>query len=43
MTVQRDLVAPIFKLKDVYGRMIDLETYSDKRILLAFFRHGRGS
>lgn len=39
VTVQKDVTAPIFSLPDVYGRTIDLNTYRDKRILLAFFRH----
>lgn len=33
------MVAPIFKLKDVFGRMIDLTDYSNKKVLVAFFRH----
>lgn len=39
MALERNVIAPIFNLKDVYGRMIDLETYKDKKILIAFFRH----
>lgn len=35
----KNVTAPIFKLKDVYGRLIDLETYKDKKVLVAFFRH----
>ncbi|AHM62957.1 alkyl hydroperoxide reductase/ thiol specific antioxidant/ mal allergen [Flammeovirgaceae bacterium 311] len=31
--------APGFKLKDVFGRTIDLNEYSNKKVLLAFFRH----
>jgi peroxiredoxin len=34
-----NLTAPVFNLKDVFGRMIDLNAYRDKRILVAFFRH----
>lgn len=37
--IQRDVIAPVFNLQDVYGRTIDLEQYKDKRVLLAFFRH----
>jgi peroxiredoxin Q/BCP len=39
MTLQKNVVAPTFNLKDVYGRMIDLNQYRDKRVLLGFFRH----
>jgi peroxiredoxin len=39
MKLERSVIAPIFKLKDVFGRVIDLTEYTDKRILLAFFRH----
>lgn len=39
MTIAKDIKAPAFKLKDVYGRLIDLEAYADKKVLLAFFRH----
>jgi peroxiredoxin Q/BCP len=39
MKLEPNLKAPIFVLKDVFGRMIDLNTYSDKRILIGFFRH----
>ena len=31
--------APLFKLKDVFDREIDLEKYADRKILVAFFRH----
>lgn len=31
--------APLFSLKDVFGRTIALENYRDKKILIAFFRH----
>lgn len=31
--------APHFELKDVYGRMINLNDYRDKRVMVAFFRH----
>lgn len=39
MTVQKNVVAPTFKLKDIFGRMIDLQDYRDKKVLIAFFRH----
>ena len=35
----KDVSAPLFSVKDVFGRMIDLSTYKDKRVLIAFFRH----
>ncbi len=31
--------APHFELKDIYDRMINLEDYKDKRVMIAFFRH----
>jgi thioredoxin-dependent peroxiredoxin len=31
--------APIFNIKDVFGRMINLNDYADKKILIGFFRH----
>jgi thioredoxin-dependent peroxiredoxin len=34
-----NLKAPVFNLKDIFGRMIDLNAYRDKRVLIAFFRH----
>jgi thioredoxin-dependent peroxiredoxin len=39
MKLQLDIPAPPFKLKDVFGRDIDLQNYSQKRLLVAFFRH----
>lgn len=39
MNLEKNVIAPIFRLKDVYGRIIDLEEYKDKRVLIAFFRH----
>ena len=39
MKLQSNLIAPLFKEKDIYGRMIDLEEYRDKKVLVAFFRH----
>src|SRR5215203_3786958 len=39
MPLNSNVPAPIFKLKDVFGRMIDLSEYKDKKILIGFFRH----
>lgn len=39
MKLETNLKAPTFVLKDIFGRMIDLNSYSDKRIFLGFFRH----
>lgn len=39
MRLKTDIIAPIFHLKDVYGRMIDLATYKDKKVFIGFFRH----
>jgi thioredoxin-dependent peroxiredoxin len=37
--IQPSYRAPIFDLMDIYGRQINLESYSDKKIFLGFFRH----
>lgn len=39
MKLTRDLSAPWFIVKDVFGRDIDLNDYNDKRLLIGFFRH----
>lgn len=39
MKLTQELVAPVFKLKDIYGRMIDLNEYKDKKVFIGFFRH----
>lgn len=39
MQLQPNATAPIFKLKDVFGRIIDLAALQDKKILIGFFRH----
>lgn len=39
MKLQKDIVAPIFNLRDAFGRDINLEDYKDKKVLIAFFRH----
>jgi len=39
MKLESSLIAPVFNLKDIYGRMIDLNAYKDKKIFIGFFRH----
>ncbi len=39
MKLEQNVLAPLFALKDVFGRTIDLNAYRDKKILIAFFRH----
>ncbi|MES2733447.1 MAG: redoxin domain-containing protein, partial [Bacteroidota bacterium] len=39
MKLERNLLAPIFKLKDSFGRIIDLDEYRDKKVFIGFFRH----
>jgi thioredoxin-dependent peroxiredoxin len=39
MQLTNNTIAPHFRLKDVFGRMIDLSEYNNKKILIAFFRH----
>ncbi|MDJ1485613.1 redoxin domain-containing protein [Cytophagaceae bacterium YF14B1] len=39
MKLIQSLSAPVFRLKDIYGRMIDLEEYKDKKVFIGFFRH----
>lgn len=39
MRLESGIAAPTFRLKDVYGRLIDLADYRNKKVLLAFFRH----
>jgi peroxiredoxin len=39
MKLTLNVQAPVFELKDVYGRMINLNGYKDKRVMVAFFRH----
>lgn len=39
MNISLQTPAPYFKLKDIFGRMIDLNDYKEKRVLIAFFRH----
>jgi thioredoxin-dependent peroxiredoxin len=37
--INKENTAPLFKLRDIYGRTIDLEAYKGKKVLIAFFRH----
>jgi peroxiredoxin len=37
--LKKDLVAPVFSVKDIYGRQINLADYSGRKVLVAFFRH----
>lgn len=39
MLIEKNVTAPVFVLKDVFGRTIDLAAYADKKVLIAFFRH----
>lgn len=39
MKLESSLIAPHFKQKDIYGRMIDLVDYKDKKLFIGFFRH----
>ncbi len=39
MRLDSNISAPDFKLKDIFGRMIDLEQYRGKRVFIGFFRH----
>jgi len=39
MILQQNVTAPIFNLKDIYGRHVDLEKYRHKKLLIGFFRH----
>ena len=39
MRLQQNLPAPLFYLRDIYGRTIDLEQYRNNWILIGFFRH----
>lgn len=39
MRLQTNVLAPVFKLEDVYDREINLNDYRDKKLLIAFFRH----
>ncbi len=39
MKLQKNIEAPIFKLKDIYGSIIDLNDYRNKKVFIGFFRH----
>jgi len=39
MNLTLNVTAPRFNLMDIFGRMIDLNNYRDKRVHIAFFRH----
>jgi thioredoxin-dependent peroxiredoxin len=39
MKLEINIKAPVFKLKDIFGREIDLDQYRSKRIFIGFFRH----
>ncbi len=39
MPLEKNIPAPLFSLKDIFGRMIDLQAYRDRKVLIAFFRH----
>jgi peroxiredoxin Q/BCP len=39
MKLETNIPAPRFNIKDIFGRMIDLESYKDKRVFIGFFRH----
>jgi thioredoxin-dependent peroxiredoxin len=39
MRLDINISAPDFKLKDIFGRMIDLQLYRGKRVFIGFFRH----
>lgn len=39
MVLEENVATPIFQLKDVFGRLIDLREYKEKKVLLGFFRH----
>ncbi|NJO00869.1 MAG: redoxin domain-containing protein [Bacteroidia bacterium] len=39
MKVELNITAPAFKLKDVFGRVIDLQEYKGRKVMIGFFRH----
>lgn len=39
MKLESNVSAPLFKLKDIFDREIDLNQYNDKRVFIGFFRH----
>jgi len=39
ITLDLNVTAPVFNLKDIYHRKINLQDYKGKKILIAFYRH----
>jgi peroxiredoxin len=39
MRLEKNITAPVFRLNDVFGRTIDLDSYREKKVLIGFFRH----
>lgn len=39
MKLTESIKAPVFKINDIYGRLIDLESYKGRKVLIGFFRH----
>lgn len=39
MKLETNVTAPVFKLKDIFDREIDLNQYNGKRVFIGFFRH----
>ena len=39
VTLDINVGAPTFELKDIFGRMINLQDYKGKKVFLGFFRH----
>ncbi len=39
MKIELNVAAPVFNLKDVFGRTIDLQSYKGRKVLIGFFRH----
>ena len=39
MSLEKNVIAPLFKVNDIFGRIIDLEAYRERKVLVAFFRH----
>ena len=38
-TLDLNVTAPAFELKDIFGRTINLKNYKGKKVFIAFFRH----
>ncbi len=39
ITLDLNITAPAFNLRDIYGRNIDLNAYKGKKVFISFFRH----